>query len=285
MAIEKIKSKLLKQSLIKYFLLVFVFIFNINGNGLFAQSLVNFGVKLGGSKLLGEIPKGEAGIINEFDNKIGFVYSFEISKYISSRWEIGFDLSNTNLSGSTDNPEFSAEGLQAGIPDEINDPVEYQNKLACLNIYFRYYFKPNSSEGIFIPFVKAGGGYLNYTSKFKYIDAPDNDLLFGKGKEGYTDLSTPMFNVGTGFKSSINTNFYVVTSFDFNFVNYDFLDVVHNYGEDGNRQQIIGLYTEFKIGIYYTINGSGRKKEKGNKSKSKKGGASKSSHLPFSGSN
>lgn len=271
----------MNQPLIKYLILAFVLTFSINCNSLHAQSLVNFGAKIGGSKLLGEIPKGQSGIINEFNNKIGLTSGFEISKYISPRWEIGIDFMFSNLKGDTSNPEFSAEGVQPGIPSEINDPVEYANKLIGQNIYFRYYFKPTTSEGYFIPFVKAGGGYSNYYSKFKYTDAADDDLLFGKGKEGYTDLSTPLFILGTGFKSTISKNIYILTSIDFNMVPYDFLDVVHNYAEDESRLETTGLFTEFKIGIFYTISGPERKKENEKKPKNKKGSSSKSSYLPF----
>ncbi len=272
----------MKPTLSKY--IIVVFILTSVSTVLFGQSLINVGANLGGSKLMGEIPKGSAGIINEFDNKTGLAFAFEISKYISPKGEIGVDFATSNLTGSTYNPEFSAEGLQAGIPSEISDPAEYENKLVSLDIYFRYFFKPYFTESYFIPFVKAGGGYLNYTSKFKYIDAPEDDLLFGKGKEGYTDLATPKFTVGTGIKTTISPNFYLLTSFDINMVVYDFLDVVHNYSADKIRQQITGVYTEFKIGIFYTINNPGakQKKNKKNNDKNHKGSSSKSSYLPFS---
>jgi hypothetical protein len=272
----------LNKSLIKYIVFVLVLTFSFYGNSLFAQSLVNFGAKIGGSKLMGEIPKGGSGIINEFDNKIGLASTFEISKYISPHWEIGVDINYLTLKGNTLNPEFSAEGVQAGIPDNITEPTEYENKLFGQSVYFRYYIKSAFSEGIFLPFLRAGGGYLNYNSKFKYVDAPDDDLLFGKGKEGYTDLSTPILFLGTGFKSTISKKFYVLTSIDFNLVTYDFLDVVHNYADDKTRLQINGIFTEFKVGIFYTISGPERKNEKEKKTKSKKGGTSKSSYLPFS---
>lgn len=272
----------LHQTITKYILSVLV-LFSVT-TGLFGQSLINVGFKVGGSKLLGEYSSGGSGFINEFDNKTGFAFAFEVSKYISPKWEIGVDFANSNLNGSTYNPEFSAEGVQVGIPVEINDPVEYENKLVGQNIYFRYFFKPYKSESFFIPFLKAGGGYLNYTSKFKYIEAPEDDLLFGKGKEGYTDLSTPLFVFGTGIKSTVSPNIYVLTTVDFNFVSYDFLDVVHNYSADKVRQQITGIYTEFKIGIYYTINNPNakEKKEKKSNNKDKKGSSAKSSYLPFS---
>jgi hypothetical protein len=60
------------------------------------------------------------------------------------------------------------------------------------------------------------------------------------------------------------------------------LDVVHNYAEDKSRLDINGLFSEIKIGIFYTISGPERKKEKEKKTKSKKGSSSKSTYLPFS---
>jgi len=263
--------------------LTLIFIGNVFNKQLFAQSTINVGVKLGGSKLLGEIPRDFSEIINEFENKTGFATALEISKYISQQWEIGTEIGYSNLNGSTLDSEFSAEGLQAGIPKEITDPTEFNNKLFGQNLFFRYYFKSAFSESVFIPFIRTGGGYLNYNSKFKYIDAPDDDLLFGKGTEGYTKLSTPVFFFGTGFKSTVSSHIYLVTSIDFNMVNYDFLDVVHNYNDEGTRLDIIGLYTEFKVGIFYSFfNPENIKNSRSSKKKSKNGSSSVNSYLPFS---
>jgi hypothetical protein len=261
-------------------ILILVSIFNSGHSQSFSESGINLGVKVGGSKLLGEIPYDFSQIIHEFDNKTGFASSFEISKYISPRWEIGAEIGYSKLQGSTNTPEFSAEGNHAGTPLEINDPVEYSNKLSGANLFSRYFFKKYNTESVFIPFVCFGGGFLNYFSKFKYIDSPDDELIFGKGKEGYTKLSTPVFFLGTGFKSSLSSKFHVITSIGFNFVNYDFLDVVHNYDSSGNRIDLLGLYAEFKAGIFYTIGVSGGKSKA--KSKNKNSSSSGGSHLPFS---
>ena len=263
--------------------LTLIFIGNVYNRQLFAQSTINVGVKLGGSKLLGEIPNDFSEIINEFENKTGFSTALEISKYMSQQWEIGTEIGYSNLNGNTSTPEFSVEGLQPGIPSDITDPVEYNNKIFGPNFFFRYFFKPAFSESSFIPFIRVGGGYLNYNAQFKYIDAPDDDLLFGKGTEGYNKLSTPVFFFGAGFKSTISTNFYLVSSVDFNMVNYDFLDVVHNYGDDGTRLEIVGLYAEFKVGIFYTFyNPDNIKNSRNSKKKSKNGSSSANSYLPFS---
>ena len=262
------------------FTLSLILIFNSIFAQNFSQSGINVGAKAGVSKLLGEIPYGFSEIINEFDNKVGFVSALDISKYISPRWEIGAEIGFSVLNGNTYNPEFSAEGLQAGIPKEINNPAEYNNKLIGSSIFFRYFFKPAFSESAFIPFIRAGGGFLNYNSMFKYMDAPNDDLLFGKGTEGYTKLSTPVFVVGTGFKTSLTSKFYLLTSVDFNMVNYDFLDVVHNYDINGERLDLFGLYSEIKIGIFYKFEKSGSGNS--NQNRSRQGSKSSNSYLPFS---
>jgi hypothetical protein len=260
-------------------ILLLISIFNSGYSQNFSESGINLGVKIGGSKLLGEMPYNFSNVINEFENKIGFTTSFEISKYISPRWEIGADIGYSNLNGYTNSPDFSAEGNHAGTPLELNDPVEYINNLFGANFFSRYYFKEANAESVFIPFISFGGGFLNYFSKFKYIDAPDDELIFGKGKEGYTKLSTPVLSLGTGFKSSFSSKFYMVTSLDFNFVNYDFLDVVHNYDSSGNRLDLLGLYAGFKIGIFYGTGISGGNSK--GKGKNKNSGSG-SEHLPFS---
>lgn len=268
------KKKSLINRYSKYLAFILI-IFPISNSGYsqsFSESGINLGVKIGGAKLLGEIPNNFSQIINEFDNKTGISSSFELSKNVSPRWEIGAEVGYSKLMGSTNSPEFSAEGNQPGIPEEINEPVEFINKLFGMNLFFQYFFKQANTESVFIPFARSGGGVLNYFSSFKYIDAPEDKLIFGKGSEGYTKLSTPVFFIGTGFKSAFSSKFYMVTSIDFNLTDYDFLDAVHNYDSNGNRLELIGLYTEFKIGIFYNAT-----KKSGTKS-----GSSVNSHLPFS---
>lgn len=272
----------LNQSLLKYiFLILSLISTNIVFKGqIYAQSIINTGIKIGGSKLLGETPSDFSKIINEFDNKSGFTTALEISKYISQKLEIGVEIGYSNLKGSSLNSEFSAEGVQAGIPAVITEPTEYNNKLLGQCIFFRYFFKPTNTKSVFIPFIRTGVGFLYYFSQFKYIDSPANDLLFGKGTDGYTKLSTPLFNVGTGFKTYISPDLYLVSSIDFNTVNYDFLDVVHNYNSANQRIEIIGLFAEFKVGIFYTFNKSDNKKNN-QKGKKKNSNSGSNDYLPF----
>lgn len=242
---------------------------------------INLGAKVGGSKLLGEFSKGSSGMISEFDNKFGIATGFEISKFISTRWEISGEVSYSVLKGDSNSPQFTAEGKHPVIPENLEDPVEYQNNLLGYNILFRYYFKPANIESAFIPFIGAGVGYIKYNSVFKYKDAPENETIFTKGKDSWT-LSTPGFYLGTGFKSHLSPKLYLLTSLDFKFVSYDFLDVMHNYNADGTRQKITGLYTEIKVGIFFNITASGNSRNNKNKSKNNQNRGYGTSYLPFS---
>ncbi len=238
---------------------------------------INIGLKFGGAKLLGESPKGTAGFINEFDNNFGFAGGFEISKYLSSRWEIAGEFSYSTLRGDTDSPQLSAEGKHPVVPENLEEPVEYENKLSGFNFLSRYYFKPVDSESAFIPYILLGAGYIKYNSVFKYKDAPDDEVIFKKGKDSWT-LSTPGFYIGTGFNSYLSPKFYLKTSFDLKFVNYGFLDVVHNFSDDGTKQEVLGLFTEIKVGIFFNLGGNGKR----NSSRSKSGKSMGTSFLPFS---
>lgn len=218
-----------------------------------SESILNVGAEIGVSRMMAEVPNGFTNIINEFDNKIGFAWSVEISKYLSPRWETGIDAGNSLLRGVSYNPRFSAEGFQQSIPNEIIEPVNYRNSLFNTNLLVRYYFKQVDSESSFIPYASVGAGLMYYRSQLTYIDAPDEEPIFGKGIKGHTNLVTPVFYVGTGFKTNLSEQFYLLTSLDFCMVNYDFLDVMHNYNPGGGRLELIGLFSELKIGIYYSV--------------------------------
>lgn len=271
----KNKSHILSPNLTLFsYIIILIFLVTNASNSLAQKSFgkgFNVGADLGASKLLTEVPYDFSETINEFDNKTGIAYSVEISKYLSQRWEIGFQWNFSNLKGTNTTPEFSAEGFQEGIPDEITEPVEYINHLNGPDIFFRYYFNLLDKDSYFTPFVKLGVGILHYESIFKYIDS--DKTIFGKPING-THLNTPVLRLGTGFKTSVSRQLYLVTSIDFNAVPYDFLDVMHNYDKQGNRNELFGLMAEFKIGIYYSIFSS-------KPGKGKASGYSTTGYMPF----
>lgn len=274
----------LNQALIKYpilFLFLLVSFMPLANAQKTSKSRFNVGADIGISRMMAEIPNGFTNIINEFDNKAGFAWSVEISKYISPRWETGIDAGNSLLRGVSYNPRFTAEGFQSGIPIEIIEPVDYRNNLYNANLLVRYYFKPAEVESSFIPYVSGGVGLMYYRSKLTYFDAPDEDPIFGKGIRGQTNLVTPVFNLGTGFKTSLSEQCYLMTSLDFRVVNYDFLDVMHNYNPGGGRLELVGLFSELKIGIYYSVGFGDKGKNPAKHRKTRYRKATKPVYMPF----
>lgn len=228
---------------------------------------INLGGELGVSRLLTEMPKDLSGTINEFDNQSGLSYSIQLSKYVTPHWELGTGLNGATIRGYAENPDLSAEGVYTpGIISigEIDEPLEYKNTLNGQDFFIRYFFKDVTSQDHFNfnPFLKLSGGYINYNSELIYSDS--GEIVQGSQKN-QLKLTTGLFKLGTGFKAWLSNRFQLITSLDFCFVDYDYLDVVHNYTEEGERQGVIGIYGEFKMGFYFNVTsfepGKGRSKK------------------------
>lgn len=228
---------------------------NSDAQNFFSNGL-NVGIKGGASLLMAEIPYDFSHKIMEFDNKFAPSFDVELSKYLSNHWEVAISFNFSELNGETQNPSFSAEGYHPAFIEPITEPVKYNNILTGQSIFFRFYLTSLASSTGKVnmyPFLKAGIGYLNYRSKFQYIDPEDGEIIFGKGIEGESSLSTVNYSLGGGIKTSLSSKLYLTASLNINLVPYDFLDVVHNYDGDGNRLDVIGVFAEFKIGIFYCL--------------------------------
>lgn len=201
--------------------------------------------------------------VNEFNHLPGLLIEPELNKLFGQHFELGTSFSVASLRGKTDNPQFSAEGYHGAMVDPIIEPVQYKTTLMGQKFYFGYYFK--SFEKInqpFIPepFVRVGAGYFYYTSEFSYQD-PALGTIFGKGVEGYLDLTTGVLFLSGGMKMYLSPNIFINTSLTANYVRYDFLDAVHNYTADGYRDNrnpdVRGIYADLKIGIFYQFTAKG----------------------------
>jgi hypothetical protein len=228
---------------------------------------INLGSQLGFSGLATELPKDFSGMINEFDNQAGLSYTLELSKYVSPYWEAGTGLNSSLLQGYAENPELSAEGVYTpGIISigEIDEPLKYKNQLTGQDFFVRCFFKNVADQNHFNinPFLKFGGGYINYKSELTY--ATSAEIVPGTRKD-HLKLTTGLLKLGTGFKAFISGRLQLITSLDFCFVDYDYLDVVHNFTEEGKRQGVIGIYAEWKVGLYFNVTrfeaGKGRSKK------------------------
>ncbi|HYQ57385.1 MAG TPA: hypothetical protein VEP89_08545 [Draconibacterium sp.] len=247
------------------------------------------GANLGAAKVNTELTPDYTRILNEFDHKIAPAFSVELSKLIANHFEVGTDVHLTFLKGDTDDPQFSAEGIHPEMRDPITEPVEYSTQLFGQKFYLGYYFRkyeyfryPWRLE----PFIRAGMGYSSFTSKLNYIDAPNDELIFGKNTGDFNtyNIIRAVYFASAGVRSYQSRHFIINTTVTLNYSPCDFLDAVHNYNDDINASEwdrrndfdIRGIYTEIKVGIFYHSN------ELGNH-KSRKGKFQKPV-MPFSGS-
>lgn len=261
-------------------LLIFFSLINLVSFAQHPNAGMIIGAKLGFAKVNTEITPDFKTTSNEFTHKTAPAFDLELSKLMFDHWELGTDFSVTFLRGDTENPVFSAEGIHPAMLTPITEPVEYKNLLVGQKIFIAYYLRsferyeyPLKLE----PFVRLGIGYDTFTSQFKYIDAPDNELIFGKnsGKYKAAKLFSNNLFLAFGIKTYTTNNLFFTTSFTLTYSDYDFLDVVHNYNPDGTHAELRGIYSEFKIGIFYHSNEIGQHKSRR--------GHFKREPLPFSG--
>jgi hypothetical protein len=222
----------------------------------YAQGFVfdefNIGVKAGSSKLNMETPKDFSESIREFENSAGLAIDLEFSRPVSRHWELGTELSRSVLKGKNLNPDFSAQGYHQAFLDPVKDPVEYNNRLLGFDVFIRWYLMEQDNDLNVNAFLGMGVGFIDYKSVFKYIDAAEDNIIFGKNTNSYyRRMSNMIYSPGAGVKFELSPKLYLVTTYNVKFVFYDFLDVVHNYDETGNRQDLLGVWSELKIGIFY----------------------------------
>ncbi len=223
-------------------------------------------LRIGASQLITEMPYNLSGAINEFNNDPGIGYSFELSKNLSDKLDIGVELSNSTLTGKNDLPSFSAIGFHSAMMNLINEPVLYRNFLSTNKIFIQYSFLRFAGSKVnykVAPFVRAGAGYLTYKSEFNYEQNSENGIIFGKNYDEYINAKTSnaVYFIATGFNLSLSPKIDLSTIIKLNFVNYDFFDVVHNYDNNGNRLNLVGIFSDFMVGVSYRfskIEGAGR---------------------------
>ena len=236
--------------------------------------------KLAISQLMAELQSDFSGGPREFDNQPGFGYGIEISKQLSANWEIGAEFLMATLKGEAASPDFSAIGYHHSMMTPITDPVEYKSQLFSKKIFVQYNFILNSHKNNTNPFIRAGIGVLPYKSELRYKDDRSDAIIFGKKVGDYEEskVSTAVYTLCPGIRTKVSSGVEFMAAVNLNMVNYDFLDVVHNYDEKGNRLDLKGIYADVMVGIILLINDSGRfdvvSKRKGRKTGNR-------AYLPF----
>ncbi|MCG6190402.1 hypothetical protein [Maribellus maritimus] len=212
------------------------------------------------SQMMTEFQKGFSGSVNEFDNQPGVGFGFELSKQFTKNWEAGVAFTLSTLNGEATSPDFSATGFHASMQEPFTEPIVYKSQLFAQKIYVQYNIVLRTHYNTTNPFIRAGFGYVPYRSQLRYRDNWHSGVIFGKGVEEYENnkMSTAVYTITPGIRTKISKQLELLAAINLNMVNYDFLDVVHNYSVEGERLQMIGVYADFMIGVSFLWNDSGR---------------------------
>ncbi len=240
--------------------------------------------KTGISYLVSEVYRDFTGTASEFNSLPGGYTGMEVSRFFTSALEAGGGISYSALNGHTDNPAFSGIGYDHFLSVQpINGPVQFINRLYGPEVFARYHFdlNPANPQSLTL-FLKAGAGVLFNESELFFKERQGDDIIFGKGFGKYktTQVSNGNFILGSGLSYALDERINLKLAANFNLVGYDLLDVVHNYDAEGNRREVMGLFTDLTVGI--AVNLGGKENQTTASSKSSKGKYLARSHLPFS---
>ena len=219
---------------------------------------IHLGAHTGVSMLINEVSSDFSQITTEFRNQPGPHLNWEVSKCFGKGMEVGVELTLSWIKGETGQPGFSATGWHPSLPEQIYEPVEYNNRLYGPGWFVRYHilnFESPQSHTCTSVFIKAGSGLLMYESELFRIGPNGNEFIFGKGygKNKTTKMANAVYRLGGGMTRDLSSRLKLMVTVNFNMVNYDFLDVVHNYDTQGNRVQMIGVFSDFSAGLSYRL--------------------------------
>lgn len=217
---------------------------------------------------------------NEFKHQPGYVFNFDITRTLGKHWEPGIKFSLYHISGESELPEFSANGVHSAFSRLYQVPVEYKTDSRSFSVFCRYYFRefPDKSKDKirFDPFVELGGGINIFTTELSYQSNPISSLSPVIFQKGTGDRPTPgdavQYNVGAGTRLRFNKTWDLLTSFNMEVIDYGCLDAVHNYDKSGERINAKGIIAKFMIGVIIPIS---------NRVSSKTSRNSRSVYLPW----
>lgn len=233
--------------------------------------------KTGFSYLVTEIYRDFSGNDTEFNNIPGPFTGVEVSGFFTYNLEAGAGISFAKLKGHSVHTEFSATGFHHVMMEPFSEPVSYDNSLYGSEVFARYYAF-QSSSGMMDLFISSGAKIMFNESELFYRNRKDREIIFGKGygQQKTSIVTNGIFFMGAGLSYSVSDFISVRMSANLNFAGYDFLDVVHNYDEAGNRREVFGMFTDFSAGIAVKLKG------KRNFSPKDKRKNNRGNHLPFS---
>lgn len=230
--------------------------------------------KAGVSVLMTELYRDLSGSVNEFSNFPGPAFGMEMSMFVTPALEAGAGISFYTLNGRAEVPDFTAIGHQYHMEEPPSGAVQYNNRLWGPELFARYHFGRKKLLPLSVH-LEAGVGAITHHSALYYADRKEEEVLFGKGRGSFSGfkVTNMLFTFGGGLNYQVSQLVGVNLSAGLNAVDYDLLDVVHNFDASGDRRRVIGLFSSLTTGLTFTIPG---------KKKYQPVNSIPGSHLPFS---
>lgn len=232
--------------------------------------------RIGTGWLLKEITTDFIILDNEFNHTPGLAIDLSLSRTYGEKWEPGIMLSIYSLTGESDLPLFSANNFHSAFSNLYQAPVKYITVSTSLSAYCRYYpikhSKKNTKQIRLNPYVELGTGINYFFTEVGYKTTPSgttSPVIFQKGtgeKPRTHPGNVAEISLGLGTKIELPSDLNMILGLNTDIVNYDCLDAVHNYYEDGERTHAKGIVPRIMIGVVVPISNKSR---------------SGSSHLPW----
>jgi hypothetical protein len=219
----------------------------------------NASVSGGVAQLVSEFTNDFQFLESEFQHNPGWALNINIGRTIGNHWEPGISFGVYKLSGTAEQADFTANGIHASFKDIYPGiPVEYDNISSSLLFFMRYYVREFSNQKHnrirFDPYAEIGGGMNIFATELFYQTTPpgkERPVIFQKA--GNNKGNVGQMSVGLGTQVGFGSKWKLTVSLNTDWVNYDCLDGVHNYNNEGERNHAKDIVSRLMVGMVIPI--------------------------------
>jgi hypothetical protein len=213
----------------------------------------------GVAQLVSEFTNDFQFLENEFQHNPGWALNINIGRTFGNHWEPGISLGVYKLSGTAEQADFTANGIHSSFKEIYPGiPVEYDNISSSLLFFMRYYFKEFSNHkqnGLRLdPYAEIGGGMNVFATELFYQTTPpgkEHPVIFQKS--GPNKGNVGQLSVGMGTQVGFGSSWKLTVSLNADWINYDCLDGVHNYNNEGERNHAKDIVSRLMVGMVIPI--------------------------------
>lgn len=243
--------------------ILFTFIFSLNSIAGSSSKPKNTrwtaSVSGGVAQLVREFTNDFQFLENEFQHNPGWALNLNVGRRLGKRLEPGISFGVYQLSGTAEQADFTANGIHASFKDIYPGiPVEYDNISSSLLLFMRYYFREFSNQKYnrvrFDPYAEISGGMNIFATELFYQTTPpgkDRPVIFQKS--GPNKGIVGQLSVGLGTQVGFGSKWKLTVSLNTDWVNYDCLDGVHNYNNNGERNHAKDIVSRLTVGMVIPI--------------------------------